>query len=233
MRARILWTAALVAVVTVGADPAQAGAPRANETKYFFNLTPEGLPPANPFLANGVATGRAVATYYSSGLGPSGANTAAPSGTPARYIDYAVIQRLFPDFQPSEAERAAGLLPAGMTITEAQGLNNMARVQENLAAAGLSLRDVVYMRIYVDNVEGEARADYAGWNRAYRKYMANVDLRTGEVIPSFRPVLFENPTRPARANVEVATLPVAGWLIEIETVATYQIGACSPPFLCR
>jgi enamine deaminase RidA (YjgF/YER057c/UK114 family) len=32
----------------------------------------------------------------------------------------------------------------------------------------------------------------------------------------------ENPTRPARSNIEVATLPVAGWLVEIEVVAAYR-----------
>jgi hypothetical protein len=49
-----------------------------------------------------------------------------------------------------------------------------------------------------------------GWNRAYRKFMANVDLTTGEPIPAYGPVVFENPTRPARSNIEVGFPGMAG-----------------------
>jgi len=51
--------------------------------------------------------------------------------------------------------------------------------------------------------------------------MANVDLTTGVLIPAYAPVVYENATRPARSNIEVASLPVLGWLIEIEATATY------------
>jgi enamine deaminase RidA (YjgF/YER057c/UK114 family) len=187
----------------------------------FFTLSPEGTPPADPFLANGVAAGSGTAVYTASGTGPSAANTLAPAGTAAAYIDYAVLATLYPDFLPTDAEKAAGALPTGVTITEAQGLNCMARVQENLIAAGVTLGDITFMRIFLDNPVETVRADYAGWNRSYRKYMANVSLETGEVIAAYAPVIVPNATRPARSNIEVATLPVAGWLIEIEAVAAY------------
>ena len=211
-----------VALVALGLDPTVALArPKPSDVERFFTLAADGAVPADPFLANGVAVGAATATYTAAGTGPSAVNTLAPNGSAARYIDYELITQLFPDFAPTDDDKAKGVLPGTMTLTEAQGLNCMARVQENLAAAGLTLEDVTFMRIYLDNVEGEPRADYNGWNRAYRKYMANVSLQTGEVIEAYAPVLFENATRPARSNIEVGTLPVAGWLIEIEVVAAY------------
>ena len=194
--------------------------PRPFAIDRFFSLV-NGAPPADPFLANGVALGSGIATYTASGTGPSAANPLAPAGTPAAYIDYAQLALLYPDFAPSDADKTSGLVPGTMTITEAQGLNCMARVKENLAGAELTLEDITFMRIFLDNPAESARADYAGWNRAYRKFMANVSLETGALIPAYVPVIVENPTRPARSNIEVATLPVAGWLIEIEVVAAY------------
>jgi enamine deaminase RidA (YjgF/YER057c/UK114 family) len=218
-RKKTLLSATVLASVAL---PAMAFAlPRPFGIERFFTLGATGAPPADPFLANGVAAGSGTATYTASGTGPSAANTLAPAGTPAAYIDYAVLAELLPDFAPSDADKAAGVLPAGMTLTEAQGLNCMMRVSENLAAAGLTLADITFMRIFLDNPAEAPRADYAGWNKAYRKYMANVSLETGELLPAYAPVIFENPTRPARSNIEVATLPVAGWLIEIEVVAAY------------
>jgi enamine deaminase RidA (YjgF/YER057c/UK114 family) len=187
----------------------------------FFTPTADGSLPADPFLANGVATGAGTAIYTAAGTGPAAKNTLAASGTPAAFIDYEVLALAYPDFAPSDADKAAGLLPAGVTITQAQGLNCMARVQENLLAAELTLSDVTFMRIFLDNPAEAARADYAGWNVAYRKFMANLNLNTGAPIPAYEPLIYPNKTRPARSNIEVATLPVLGWLIEIEVVAAY------------
>jgi enamine deaminase RidA (YjgF/YER057c/UK114 family) len=108
-----------------------------------------------------------------------------------------------------------------VTVTEAQGINTLARIQENLAANGLTLQDVTFMRIYLEAPPEAARADYTGWNRAYRKFFANVNLETGAPIPAYEPIIVVNPRRPARSNIEVATLPVQGWLVEIEVIAAY------------
>jgi enamine deaminase RidA (YjgF/YER057c/UK114 family) len=196
-------------------------APALFAIERFFTLTAGGSLPSDPFLANGVATGAGTALYTAAGTGPAAKNTLAPSGTPAAFIDYDVIAMIDPDFAPSDADKAAGILPAGMTLTQAQGLNCMARVQENLEAADLTLADITFMRIFLDNPPEAARADYAGWNNAYRKFMANLDLNTGAPIPAYEPVIYPNKTRPARSNIEVATLPALGWLIEIEVVAAY------------
>jgi enamine deaminase RidA (YjgF/YER057c/UK114 family) len=206
------------------------GTPRPRELDRYFSGS---TLPSNPFLANGVGVGEAVAYYTAAGTGPTGSNSLAPSGTPARFINYTLLETTHPTFFPTDADKAAGVLPAGVSITEAQGLSTLAAVQANLAAAGLTMKDIVFMRILLDNVEGEARADYAGWNDAYRKYMANVDLNTGQVISNYAPVLFENATRPARSNFEVGTLPVLGWLVEIEVVAAYPTYVeCYVPFKC-
>ncbi|GGS89891.1 hypothetical protein [Streptomyces chromofuscus] len=37
-----------------------------------------------------------------------------------------------------------------------------------------------------------------------------------------RPPLLANAARPARVSVEVASLPVAGWLVEVEVTAAYK-----------
>lgn len=214
-------TVALALGFSAGAAVSRSPAPRPHEVRYNIPPRADGSVNPDPFLANGVGTGGDVALYTAAGTGPAALNTLAPAGTPARYIDYALLTQMHPTFAPSDADKAAGVLPAGVTITEAQGLNAMARVRENVESAGLTLRDLTFMRIYVDNAPGAPTGDYAGWNRAYRKFVANVDRVTGEVLAAYAPVAYENPTRPARSNIEVATLPVTGWLVEIEVVAAY------------
>ncbi|WP_129669842.1 Rid family hydrolase [Phytoactinopolyspora endophytica] len=211
-KVRVLLVALLSSLVTLGVAGAVSAdlrtkPPRPNEVR--FNLpSPEEAP--DPFLAGGVSVGSGVPIYFSSGVGPAALNPDAPAGTPESYIN--------PEQFPG------GELPEGITLTEAQGMNAMLRIQENLESQGLSLTDVTSMRIYLQAPEGADRADYDGWNRAYRKWMANVDRVSGEVIEAYEPVEYANEVRPSRTNLEVATLPVAGWLIEIEVVATYPQG---------
>lgn len=213
---RVRTVAALVVALmaVTGVTAFAAGrAPRPREVIRNIPLAADGQVQANPFIANGVAIGEAVAMYYSSGTGPSGGNTAAPAGTPERYID--------------PAQFPGGALPAGVSITEAQGQNALARIAENLASAGLTPQDVVSMRVFLDNAPGAPVGDFAGFNRAFRQFYANTDLRTGAVLPqpigsaAPTPPIQVNPVRPSRSLLEVATLPVTGWLVEIEVVATY------------
>jgi enamine deaminase RidA (YjgF/YER057c/UK114 family) len=174
--------------------------PKPTEVDYYIPPRADGTINPDPFLASGVAVGKNVALYWSAGTGPAGLNREAPAGTPERYID------------PG--------LPEVDSVTEAQGMNTLERIKANLEANGLTLEDVTFMRIYLEAPPGETRADYAGWNRAYRRYFANVDLETGVPILSYDPIV-ENPRRPARSNIQVATLPVLGWLVEIEVIAAY------------
>ncbi|WP_381794570.1 Rid family hydrolase [Streptomyces niveus] len=172
-------------------------------------MLPEGQ--SNPAIANGVALGGEVAVYQSSGLGPSALNPSAPAGSPERYTD------------PSLTEGAEGV-----TITEAQALVVLRNIRTNLEAAGVKPADVITMKAYLAKPPGAEIADYAGWNRAYRQYFANVDLKSQQVVPvpmgtsAPKPPLLVNEARPARATMEVASLAVQGWLVEVEVTATYK-----------
>lgn len=172
-------------------------------------MLPEGQ--SNPAIAGGVATGGEVAVYQSSGLGPSPLNPSAPAGSPERYTD------------PSLTEGAEGV-----TVTEAQALVVLRNIKANLEAAGVTPADVITMKCYLMKPPGATVADYAGWNRAYRQYFANVDLESLEVVPvpmgtsAPKPPLLANKSRPARATMEVASLAVPGWLVEVEVTAAYR-----------
>ncbi|TCO16546.1 enamine deaminase RidA (YjgF/YER057c/UK114 family) [Kribbella steppae] len=168
---------------------------------------------SNPMIASGVGIGANTPIYKSSGLGPSALNTGAPAGSEASYIDTVV----FP----------GGTLPEGVTITEAQGINVLRRIGENLQAQGLSYADVYTMRVFLQNPAGATTADFAGWNRAYRQYFANTDLTTGQYVPvplgtapPAKPFVV-NKSRPSRFALEIENLPVTGWLVEVEVDAAY------------
>ena len=114
-----------------------------------------------------------------------------------------------------------------MTITEAQGINALTRIGENLERAGLDYDDVISMRVFLQNPEGEEKMDFAGWNRAYRQFFANTNLSTGEVLDvqlgsaTTEPMVV-NAARPSRFALEVENLPVDGWLVEVEVDAVYR-----------
>ena len=168
-------------------------------------------------IADGVVLGVGAAVFKTSGTGPAKLNTAAAEGTPESFID--------------TGQFAGGVLPAGVTVTEAQGLNVLDKIREALEAQGLSLENVTTMRVFLDNAPGTDRADYAGWNRAYRQYFANTNLTSGDtaLVPlgTAAPAapLLRNPTRPTRFALEVQSLPVAGWLVEVEVDAVYRKGS--------
>lgn len=167
----------------------------------------------NPLIASGVGIGANTPVYKTSGIGPTALNADAPAGSEASYVD----TNVFP----------GGTLPAGVTITEAQGINVLRRIGENLQAQGLSYSDVYTMRVFLQNPAGAATADFAGWNRAYRQYFANTDLTTGQYVPvplgtapPAKPFVV-NKSRPTRFALEIENLPVAGWLVEVEVDVAY------------
>ena len=63
---------------------------------------------------------------------------------------------------------------------------------------------MITLRVFLDNPPGAPTMDFAGFNRAYRQFFANVNLHTGAVIPQRRgtadpaPPLVVNPVRPSR-----------------------------------
>jgi enamine deaminase RidA (YjgF/YER057c/UK114 family) len=88
-------------------------------------------------------------------------------------------------------------------VQSAATLKNLAAV---LAKQGLTMQDVIYLRVYVapDAAKG-GKPDFPAWFRAY-----------GEVFNTK-----ENPVKTARSTVGVAALTNPDWLIEIEAVAVY------------
>ena len=133
---------ALAAALAAGSALAQ---PKPTEVDYFIPPLSNGNVNPNPFLASGVGIGRNVDVYFSAGIGPAARNTCSAAGTPERYIDYS----FYPGF-------SCGSLPTGVTVTEAQGMNNLARIKENLEARGLTLEDVTYPPITVGDVDQRA-----------------------------------------------------------------------------
>lgn len=170
----------------------------------------------NPMIAEGVIIGPDAYFYKSSGLGPAALNEGAPEASVDAYVDTSMFED--------------GALTGGVTITEAQGLNALAQIKDNLEAQGLTLQDVVSMRVFLVRAPGAAAVDYAGWNRAYRQYFANTDLKSEdtELVPlgTGEPAapLERNPARPSRYAIEVGSLPVPGWLVELEVDAVYPAG---------
>ncbi|OZF56992.1 Rid family hydrolase [Rhodococcus sp. 14-2470-1a] len=166
---------------------------------------------SNPMIAQGVEIAGDATVYKTSGIGPTAMNDAAPTGTPESFVD--------------TDEFSGGTLPDGVTVTEAQGINVLKKIRDNLEAEGYSLEDVVTMRVFLDNAPGAAVADFAGWNRAYRQFFANTNLDSDEteLVPmgTAEPAapVERNSARPTRFALEVATLPVPGWLVEVEVDA--------------
>ena len=214
MALRRTIVAGTAAVLLVGAGGAASAAPHHGKPRPPRPTEVRPALPAgqnNPSIADGVAVGSMVATYTASGLGPRDANPSAAPGTPERYVDF-----------------PGGELPPGVTLTEAQAINALKAINENLAAQGLTARDVISMRAYLADPPGQATADFAGWNRAYRQFYANTDLSTGRPVdvplgsaPPGPPMLV-NPARPARVTLEIENLPVNGWLVEVEVVAAFR-----------
>ncbi len=166
----------------------------------------------NPMIAQGVTISAGATVYKTSGLGPTVSNTSAPQGSPESYV---------------ASQFAGGELPEGVTVTEAQGINVLENIRANLETQGLTLADVTTMRVFLDNPPGSDVADFGGWNRAYRQFFANTNLETGEteLVPlgTTEPAapLERNAARPTRFALEVGSLPVPGWLVEVEVDAVY------------
>lgn len=109
-----------------------------------------------------------------SGTVPDPVDAAAPSGSVQRYGD-----------------------------TAAQTRSILARIQAQLGRHGLSLGDVVMMRVFLVAPPGQPRMDFAGMMSAYREYFGTA----------------AQPNRPARSTMQVAGLVDPGWLVEIEVTA--------------
>jgi len=112
---------------------------------------------------------------YLSGMLPPVADPNAPPGTPAAYGD-----------------------------TTTQTVNLFKHMQAVLAEKGLTLGDVVMMRIYmVGDPAKDGHMDFAGMMAGYKQFFGTPD----------------QPNKPARSTVQVAGLAAPGPAMEIEVTA--------------
>lgn len=91
-------------------------------------------------------------------------------------------------------------IKAGETM-KAQALGTLKNLSENVAAAGLSLSDVAFVRAYLAP-GADGKVDFAGWNEAWKETFGT-DAQPG---------------KPARTTIAVPLLGRPGNLIEIEFV---------------
>jgi len=132
--------------------------------------------PRSPISSN-VAIPANKAYFWTSGTVPSVADSNAAVGSPQRFGD-----------------------------TKTQGISILRNIENQLKEKGLTMKDVVYMRVYVvaDKNKGNT-FDYQGWFDAYAQFFGTAT----------------NPTKPSRSTVGVASLVSPEWLIEIEAFAVY------------
>jgi enamine deaminase RidA (YjgF/YER057c/UK114 family) len=90
--------------------------------------------------------------------------------------------------------------------TYTQSINTLKRIENILKDAGLTMQDVVFLRIYLaPDATKNNQIDFEAWFRAYPQFFMNE----------------ENPHKVARTTVGVAALARTGLLVEIEAVAVY------------
>jgi enamine deaminase RidA (YjgF/YER057c/UK114 family) len=132
--------------------------------------------PQSP-IAGGVSVPAGTALLFTSGTPPPVADKAAPAGTRARYGD-----------------------------TKTQAENTLKALETQLKEKGLTLKDVIYLRVYlVPDPQKGNKPDFEGWFAAYAGFFNNA----------------ANPTKVARSTISVPALVNPDWLIEIEAVAAY------------
>ena len=140
--------------------------------------------PANLPISTAVSVPANRAMFYTSGTVPPIVDESAPAGNPARYGD-----------------------------TKTQGIGALKQIEARLKEVGLTLKDVVYLRVFVaaDKTK-EGKFDYPGWFEAYGKFFGTAEC----------------PVKPARSTVGVAGLVNPDLLIEVEAVAVYPAPAAHP-----
>ena len=128
-------------------------------------------------ISSGVVIPAGRASVWISGTTPPVIKADAPAGSPERFGD---------------------------TKTQAAGI--LKTIETQLAARGLTMKDVVYVRAYlVPDPQKEKKIDLAGWNAAYSEVFGTAT----------------NPTKTARSTVGVLVLVNPDWLIEIEAFAVF------------
>ncbi len=91
--------------------------------------------------------------------------------------------------------------------TYEQSVSALKRIGEYLGEEGLSLKDVIAMKVYVaPDPENDNKPDFQGWFKAYGEFFNNAE---------------SNPNKVARSTIGVYTLVNPDMLIEVEVRAVY------------
>lgn len=94
--------------------------------------------------------------------------------------------------------------PAAYGDTRAQTLSALMKVEVLLKEQGLTMRDVVFMHVYlVGDPASGGKMDFAGMNAAFTQFFGTA----------------AQPNKPARTAIQVAGLASAGALVKIEATA--------------
>jgi enamine deaminase RidA (YjgF/YER057c/UK114 family) len=118
--------------------------------------------------AAGISVPADASIFRSSATGPERLNYMAEDGDPMSFVD--------PDLLDDD-----GKLPEDMTVTEAQSLQVLSQLEDLLTDRKLKLYEVGTVRVYLA-ADGDDGADFDGWERAYRRYFANIDRDTGRSL---------------------------------------------------
>ena len=130
---------------------------------------------------------------------PIASDVAVPAGR-ALYLTSGTIPAVVDETAPADSRARFG------TDTKTQGVGCLKAIGKLLESKGLTMHDVVYLRVYVvPDQEKGGQCDFKGWFEAYGQFFGTA----------------ENPSKAARASVGVAALVSPAWLIEIEAVAVY------------
>jgi enamine deaminase RidA (YjgF/YER057c/UK114 family) len=97
---------------------------------------------------------------------------------------------------------SAGVVSDVPGDVKTQALSALDTLQKRLTAAGLTFKDVVFLRAYVVP-EADGTVDRQGWTQAYTQYFNNP----------------QQPHKPARTTIAVLSLPRPDLKIEIDVIA--------------
>ncbi len=107
---------------------------------------------------------------------------------------------------PTQVNKAGATVYERYGDTYAQAVSCLRNIEAVLAQKGLTLKDVVYLRVYLTpDAAKDNKTDYPGWFKAYGEFFNNA----------------QNPAKTARSTVGVHSLVSPDWLIEIEAFAVY------------
>jgi enamine deaminase RidA (YjgF/YER057c/UK114 family) len=129
---------------------------------------------------------------------PISASVEVPVGSRLVYVSGTVPDPLKPDAPAGSVERFGD--------TEAQTRSILTRIDKQLQQHGLTLGDVVMMRVFLVAPPGQQRMDFQAMMRGYSAFFGTQ----------------QQPHKPARSTVQVAGLVDPGWLVEIEVTAAQK-----------